>query len=72
VNTALYRNGSLINSNGNASLNITNNTRTLTIGARESYDLFTGIIAIVRIYNSALSASEVAQNFNATRGRYGL
>lgn len=29
-------------------------------------------ISIARFYNRALSASEVLQNFNATRGRYGL
>ncbi len=33
---------------------------------------FNGRIAVVRIYNSALSASEITQNFNATRGRYGI
>lgn len=72
LNTALYRNGSLFNSSGNANLNIINNTRTLTVGARETYDLFTGTISVIRIYNKALSASEVSQNFNALRGRYGL
>ena len=33
---------------------------------------FKGKIPFVCIYNRALSASEVAQNFNATRGRYGV
>ena len=32
----------------------------------------TGSIAIARIYNRALSAAEISQNFNATRGRYGI
>jgi hypothetical protein len=31
-----------------------------------------GSIAIARFYNRALSVSEVTQNFNANRGRYGL
>jgi hypothetical protein len=31
-----------------------------------------GDIAIARIYNRALSASEVLQNFNTNRGRFGL
>ena len=31
-----------------------------------------GNIANVQIYNRALSATEVAQNFNATRGRFGI
>jgi hypothetical protein len=33
---------------------------------------FQGINSIVKIYNKALSAAEVQQNFNALRGRYGL
>ena len=35
-------------------------------------DWFTGNIAQVSIYNKALTASEVAQNYNALKGRYGL
>lgn len=31
-----------------------------------------GNISIVRIYNRALSATEISQNFNATRSRYGI
>lgn len=33
---------------------------------------FPGKIANFRIYNRALSAEEIQQNFNATRGRYGI
>jgi hypothetical protein len=33
---------------------------------------FTGNIAIAQLYNRALSADEVLQNFNALRGRYGI
>jgi hypothetical protein len=35
------------------------------------YD-FNGTIAIAQLYNRALSALEVQQNFNALRGRYGI
>ena len=31
-----------------------------------------GNIAEVKVYNSALTASEIQQNFNALRGRYGI
>ena len=31
-----------------------------------------GKISIVRVYNQAMSAWEVSQNYNATRGRYGI
>jgi len=33
---------------------------------------FTGNIAIAQIYNRALSATEIAQNFNATKSRFNL
>jgi hypothetical protein len=33
---------------------------------------FTGNIAIAQLYNRALTAAEVTQNFNALRGRYGI
>ena len=33
---------------------------------------FDGSISVVQIYNTALSAAEIAQNFNALRGRYGV
>ena len=40
--------------------------------ANESQWLFPGDIAIIRIYNTALSAEQVTQNYNATKGRFGL
>ena len=33
---------------------------------------FPGNVASVKIYNRALTAAEIQQNFNATRGRYGI
>jgi hypothetical protein len=37
------------------------------------FDTFlTGKIAYIQVYNKALSAQEVLQNYNATKGRYGL
>lgn len=39
-------------------------------GSRGYY--FNGTIGVVKVYNRALSAAEVQQNFNALRGRYGL
>jgi hypothetical protein len=38
-------------------------------GASEWYD---GGLSIMRVYNSALSASRVLQNFNSDRGRFGI
>ena len=42
------------------------------IGAANSIQYFTGRISLCRLYNRALSASEVFQNYNATKGRFGL
>jgi hypothetical protein len=35
-------------------------------------DFTQGSIASVQLYNRALSAQEISQNFNATRGRFGI
>ena len=64
-----YSDGSLWNLNtltGFAEGTITNNAP-LLIGSS-----FTGSISNIRIYNRALSSSEITQNFNATKSRYGL
>jgi hypothetical protein len=50
-----------------------NPTDTLFIGSTEgTNNMYSGNISIVQIYNRALSADEVSQNFNALRGRYGI
>ena len=48
------------------------NTLSMRIGARANGSYFKGNIAQVSIYNRALTASEIQQNFNALRGRFGL
>jgi hypothetical protein len=56
------------------------NTGSVRVGSiyypsRPTYDgpyYFIGNIATTQIYNRALSAAEVSQNFNALRGRYGI
>ena len=40
--------------------------------ATTASNFFDGDISIVRIYNTALSSSQILQNYNAVRGRYGL
>lgn len=45
----------------------------LGIGADPGgFEAYSGNIALVSIYNRALSSSEVSQNFNALRGRFGI
>jgi len=68
---SLYRNGSSAGTPGTTTGNITNSSKTLTLGVRGG-QYFDGRISNAKIYNRALSAAEVSQNFNATRGRYGI
>jgi hypothetical protein len=50
-----------------------NYANTLYLGCRGGSDNFyNGKTSNVRLYNRALSATEVLQNFNATKSRYGL
>lgn len=67
----LYRNGSSVGTPTTSTGNITNTSKTLTIALRGG-QYFGGRISNAKIYNKALTASEVSQNFNALRGRYGI
>ena len=50
-----------------------NGTASIYVGHRpDDSSYFWGNIAQTQIYNRALSASEVLQNYNATKGRFGL
>ena len=51
--------------------NITNTTKALEIANRNG-NYYSGSIPIVRVYNRALSATEVQQNYNALKSRFGL
>jgi len=49
------------------------NDQPMTIGSRINFvSHFDGDISSIQIYNKGLSNQEVQQNFNATRGRYGV
>ena len=68
----LYRNSILIAEENSTSTPKTNTTP-LTIGTRYANSLeFGGRIPIAQIYNRSLTSNEVAQNYNATKGRFGL
>ena len=72
----LYVNGSLKSSsafNGATTFNTTNQSAIIaTVPAAPGSNMFTGNIAQVSIYNRALTAAEIQQNFNALRGRFGI
>jgi hypothetical protein len=66
----LYINGSSVLS---AVYNISNNASNLFIGAEANANQYAACnIAQVLVYNRAITASEVLQNYNSTKKRYGL
>ena len=70
-----YRNGIGITSSTPASSSFQNRASNISIGY--TYNVFNnnywaGQMGSVHLYQRALSAQEIAQNFNATRDRYGI
>jgi hypothetical protein len=72
TNIRMYRNGNLAGGPSASSLSITNTTVTMNIASRGTGSYFDGRISVAKIYNRALTADEVSQNFNALRHRYGI
>ena len=72
----LYVNGVSQGSNSHSFASVKNTTRPLFFGSFDGGatfgQWFNGRMGATRMYNSALTASEVLQNFNADRGTYGL
>ena len=71
----VYQNGVLTSytNRGTATPSTINyDTLPMRIGARGNGSYFKGNISQVSIYNRALSASEISQNFLAMRGRFGI
>jgi hypothetical protein len=68
----IYLNGNEVSSQ-NATGNITHTNSNVNIGGEpgNAYT-FEGRISSTQIYNRALSAAEILQNFNALKSRYGL
>lgn len=71
-NMRIYVNGVLKNTRAQAGI-LGTNSETAKIGTYQgtNYNL-TGRIANVSIYNRTLSSTEILQNYNALKGRYGL
>ena len=68
-----YLNG-VLRSSGTWSVTINTIGQKYVLGKRDDYATppMTGNMASVQIYNRALSASEISQNYNATKTRFGL
>lgn len=72
---ALYVNGASQGSNAHALASVKNSIRPLYLGSYnggEYSQWFNGRMGIVRYYNTALTAAQVLQNYNANRSIYGL
>jgi hypothetical protein len=70
-----FVNGSSIGSVGHSSASIVNTTNPLYIGSYNGgvfAQWFDGRIGITRLYNAALTSTQVLQNFNADKSKYGL
>jgi len=70
----LFFNGSLVATSSSITSSITNTTSTVSIANRGTGlgNFINMKMAVVSIYNTALSAAQVAQNFNARRSRFGI
>jgi len=72
----LYINGVQVNSDTQSGT-IATNSGGMSIGVFGGYSgargyYYDGNLAVCRVYNRALTASEISQNFNATKSRFGL
>lgn len=75
----LYRNGVAVGSTSISGMGQVSNTSPVTIGSRLTTSngpttgiMFKGSVGIIRMYNKPLTAAEVLNNFNTTKGTYGL
>jgi hypothetical protein len=73
ANLKIYENGILRSTGTSFTANVSNSSTNLQVGRGGGSDYeWNGNIAQVSIYNRALTAQEIQQNYNALKGRYGL
>ena len=71
--TDLYFNGALAGSNTSVSGSFGASSGNFRVGVSPADAWITkGNISSVKVYNRALTQAEIQQNFNATRGRFGI
>lgn len=72
TNIVIYRNATSV-STLTGTGNLVSNSVNATVGASSpGFETLDGKIAIAQIYNRALSATEVLQNYDAVKSRFGL
>jgi len=73
--TNIYLNGIIVNTGPGLGGNMINNPNSvLYLGGDVRYDFrfMNGAIAAIHVYDTALTAGQISQNFNALRGRFGI
>lgn len=70
--SALYINGQLSATNSQTLSGATDNTGNMLIARRGTGTYTSMRISAIKVYNRALTASEIRQNFNALRGRFNV
>lgn len=69
---ALYLNGTSVGTTTSGSSTFYSSSEGYRVGGANFHTFHNGPISVVRLYNVALTADQVLQNFNAIRGRYGI
>jgi len=74
VYTNIYLNGSNVVSNFNESISSLSNPNDWLIGHGETSSAwpYNGSISIIRVYNTALNSTQITQNYNASKAKFGL
>ena len=74
--SSMYLNGTLVGTGGGLGGGnmVTNPNAVVYLGGDVRYDFrfMNGAIAAIHIYNTALTAGQISQNFNALRGRFNI
>ena len=68
----VYRNTVASTTNNISTLSLTSADPRIGYNPASAAEIWDGNISNFKIYNRALTASEIQQNFNATRGRFGI
>jgi hypothetical protein len=71
LNSSLYINGVLSQTNSNASINTTNSVFRIANNPAGTLSL-NGSVSQAKVYNKALSSDDVSDHFNEYRSRYGV
>jgi len=72
VSHALYVNSVVYSTGGCVSFTMSSQPLRIVDSVDTFWGIMSGNIAMIQIYNRVLSATEVLQNYNATKSRYGL